>query len=547
MTLKDATYIGFKDGIFDLFSKVKDDDHTAYLRESLNQFVDFNTTDNAFAVMDSFFDLYFERNEKNPLTDMVGMLKTYEEQAASLTDSQRDHYIHMVNVFVLGICIYASNPKVMKAFSDKGQNQEEFLFSWGIASLLHDIGYPAEIVNNQAKRFFDAIQGSVPKEDRATPILCVHSQNKLWTLPSNEVSNNDLLSQVSSAIVDSFRLDGEHINDMIHKYMLCMENKEFIDHGFYSMIMFLRWRSETPLLPRAPKGCKVGEQAAAILLHNYYGRVLIDNQMVGPMHISDFPLAYLLILCDELQEWNRRSYGKKGTPILPDNASVRFYENGMHIEYKTKSANMANDFPLRKKAKLYELLNVDEVFQHKIEIFCTCDIVADLALKEVSEDVHIPRLLAVNIERLAASIHNEYNRNRLIEKPGEPLEYPSWDSLSQQMKYSNIRQARAIPDKLWSVGFILSDDPNAWGRVKEFTPKDREFLAKQEHDLWVEERVANGWIYGKNKDVINKISPYVASWEDIPPEVQNYDFETVDFIIPAVEAIGMYVCRPTSP
>lgn len=540
MTPMCAKYVGFREGITEFFSCVgKDDDRTAYLRESLCLFVDFNTSSNAFGVMDSFFDLYFERNDKCLLNDIVGMLKTYEERAALLTDSQRDHFVHSVNVFVLGICFFMSSSRIRKAFSDKCQEYEEFLFSWGIVSLLHDIGYPAEIVSNQAKRFFDIMQDGTPRENSATPTLSVRNPDKLSTLSSEE----DLLASVSSVIADSFGLDMKCVNDMIHCYTHHMEENSFIDHGFYSAVMLLRWRVEASLLPRAPSGCRVGEQAAAILLHNYYGRVLMKNMKLGPMRADDFPLAFLLILCDELQEWNRRSYGIKGTPILPDNASIKFYNDGVHVEYRAKSSRIAEDFPSKKKEKLHELLDVGEVFSSGIDIICTCENIAGLALKEIAGDTHIPRLLADNIERLAISIHNQYNRNRQRENPEASLEHPSWEFLSQQMKYSNIRFAREIPEKLSLVGLSLSVDIGCKEKVNEFAPEEREFLARQEHDYWVKERVTNGWTYGEEKDVTNKISPYIADWDDIPPDIQKYDFEMIDFIIPAVESIGMYVYR----
>jgi len=47
----------------------------------------------------------------------------------------------------------------------------------------------------------------------------------------------------------------------------------------------------------------------------------------------------------------------------------------------------------------------------------------------------------------------------------------------------------------------------------EFTPAEIEILAEMEHNRWVSERLFDGWVYGKKRDIEKKISPYSS-----PPE-----------------------------
>ncbi len=71
------------------------------------------------------------------------------------------------------------------------------------------------------------------------------------------------------------------------------------------------------------------DSASAILLHNYYKNVLLKPPFnKGPLSPQEHPIAYLLILCDELQEWNRTPYGildKKRN--LAEEASVLITDN----------------------------------------------------------------------------------------------------------------------------------------------------------------------------------------------------------------------------
>ena len=49
-------------------------------------------------------------------SDLLDTLKSYEENAATLLDKQRDHYVHSVNVFLLGLAVYAVNPRYREVF-----------------------------------------------------------------------------------------------------------------------------------------------------------------------------------------------------------------------------------------------------------------------------------------------------------------------------------------------------------------------------------------------------------------------------------------------
>ena len=139
-----------------------------YLQQAILDFLKNETKKTAFAVYEAFFDSYriTLAGESNPFIDLLDVLLSYEENAATLIDKQRDHYIHSVNVFILGLCIYIKNAKYRTAFNTTNMDKteypnsydtkhEEFFYRWGIASLFHDVGYPIEIIGKQINKFID--------------------------------------------------------------------------------------------------------------------------------------------------------------------------------------------------------------------------------------------------------------------------------------------------------------------------------------------------------------------------------------------------------
>ena len=92
--------------------------YKAYMRQAVLEFLENESKETAFAVYDAFFDSYriTLKGESNPFVDLLDVLRSYEENAATLIDKQRDHYIHSVNVFILGLCIYAQNKNYRASF-----------------------------------------------------------------------------------------------------------------------------------------------------------------------------------------------------------------------------------------------------------------------------------------------------------------------------------------------------------------------------------------------------------------------------------------------
>jgi len=84
------------------------------------------------------------------------------------------------------------------------------------------------------------------------------------------------------------------------------------------------------------------------------------------------------------------------------------------------------------------------------------------------------------------------------------------------------------------------DDPRP--AVDRFEPGEVELLAEMEHTRWCAERLLADWVLGPS-DKPRRISPYIVPWAALPPEIQEYDRETVRLIPAFMGQIGKKVCR----
>jgi len=549
--------------------------YKAYLHQAVIEFLENETKDTAFGVYRSFFDSYriTLEGKTNPFIDLLDVLLSYEERASTLIDKQRDHYVHSVNVFLLGLCFYSQNPNFREAFDavnlDKANypfsydtKHEEFFYRWGIASLFHDVGYPVEIIGKQINKFisfatevdrqgqvkthlefdnfeeFNAIAEIRPKQDFIKSYYESHPSCAYVDL----LKPNDLLAHKLHL---SLGVDLKTVKTALDRFPEIMAKSGFIDHGYYSAIIVLRWygfliqscnyKPEYFFHP-------ILDSASAILLHNYYKNVIQKPPFSkGPLSPREHPIAYLLILCDELQEWNRTPYGildKKRN--LAEEASVLITDKRLEMTYIDKDTPLPEQFSADKEATLSKLLDMDALFADGFSIKCELRSFLGPTQGLIDQEVDItPRLLLGNLEKLAVAIHDLYNQQQLKRHPEKSLAYPKFSDLPDSLKYSNLRQARSIAKKLDLMGWEIRPEGSAGEAISEIPDDVVEVLAVFEHDEWVRERLGYGWTYGKVKDNENKISPYLVPYDELNEEIKNLDRDTIRNIPALLGMIGM--------
>lgn len=553
------------------YEERKVNDYEIYLKRAILDFLEDESKETAFDVYVTFFDSFkmMTQGSKN-FIDLLDVLKSYEENAATLIDKQRDHYVHSVNVFALGLAIYAQNKNfraiIEEDYKRNSKNnekystsREEFLFKWGIASLCHDVGYPVEITNNQIKKFIKLVSDVDGTNKSADPYIAFKDFDVLNGIPSISIDSSviseledidpyksiDLLSHNMHSRLGT---DLETTKKYLSEFLSYMQKSGFVDHGFYSSLILLKWYGHMLQVSGISSDVlynEIVDAAGAILLHNYYKNVLMREPFsLMALTPDKHPMAYLLILCDELQEWNREAYGiEDRKKVLADESRLSITESLLSVEYLAPRGAMERGFAEKKETLFNSVIDIKAIFDDGIKVNCLAS--SDLYIESIQqEDIRIaPRPLLKNIEKLAKLIHDDYNKKQIERNPDIVLKYPTWDSLTEDLKYSNLRQARSITDKLRYLGYTASEENEEGIEVKELDAAQIEYLAKIEHDSWVEERLKNGWTYGEIKDTDNKISPYLIPYEELTEDIKELDRDTVRNIIPLLNSIGLKVYR----
>lgn len=145
-------------------------------------------------------------------------------------------------------------------------------------------------------------------------------------------------------------------------------------------------------------------------------------------------------------------------------------------------------------------------------------------------------------DRLGRRIHEIYRDNQFRERISKEESMKKWDALLPYLKESNMQQADDMIYKLQRMGFAVKKAADGIKPVV-FTPEEAERMAEMEHGRWNAERLLDGWVYGKVKDVKRKVSPCLVSWKDLPDSVREWDRQAVREIPGLLTGLGYEIYR----
>ncbi|NMC59245.1 MAG: hypothetical protein GYA51_07680 [Candidatus Methanofastidiosa archaeon] len=373
--------------------------------KSINNFLQDKTEEKAYEVYKSFFEAYWIgiQEKVNPFLELTQIMKNFEEYGGKLIEKHRDHYIHTVFVFLLGLAIYVQNSNFRKSFDEYALNKEvypdsydtkneEFFYRWGLASLSHDIAYPLEIIVKQANEYIKFVcEYNKPVEEIMGIKINLSTSSEFLDLPllqprekSRKKFNinyqkfetrfaGDSISLLSYVISENFKIELNKVKNDLNQFLKDMSEKNFIDHGFFSSIIMLRWYyyliKETKWNP-AYFYFPILDSSTSILLHNYYKHRLMKSPFdLELIQVNKHPIAYLLILCDELQEWDRKGYGRTSiNKNTPSNFELIINESELHIKYKYLKAKEDKEFFKEKQKAINKVINIADLFNNGIKI-----------------------------------------------------------------------------------------------------------------------------------------------------------------------------------
>ena len=525
------------------------------LENALKKFLNSGRKEDAFTVFFCFSEIYqlFGKGYENT-QKLLEMLSDHEYHSGELLSKHRDHYSHSVYVFALGLAIYANDPNYRNSYlkfyglDDNGKSAYQFLKYWGIVALFHDIGYPFQLAHEQIKTYSEEIWGG-----KCPSNPYVSYGNLVNFLAFDEATSKKLSKTFSENITNINELlayglkvrEGYDFDTVCQKlFDRIVAQPNFMDHGYFSAVDLTRQFTATP---KFDLDMRMLDVLTAILLHNSFNKYDAPNK--HPIALTEHPLAYLIIICDEFQCWDRLAYGKvsKRDPIAWD-VQFEIHENAIVVNY------IFDSYTIRKyddEGNLNVELNKnykemrEGTFLNKI--YSYIDSPLKIAVKtEEKKKQKKTQLYAsddsfINLCDLAKAIHISYNEHcksfsgsRIDEDFGKlPLEF----------KVSNIEQAKSYASKLELINCFYSGKDLDYPVVEDF---DRNivsdfadnlgFLCREEHVRWVKEKLSMGWKYGTDyKDVEERnrkrIHKSIVPYELLSEEEQSKDALMVNNII----------------
>jgi hypothetical protein len=70
-----------------------------------------------------------------------------------------------------------------------------------------------------------------------------------------------------------------------------------------------------------------------------------------------------------------------------------------------------------------------------------------------------------------------------------------------------------------------------------------ELLAKNAHEVWAQERMAQGWKYGPARSDATKEHPCLVPYEDLPESEKEFDRNTAMETLKAISAMGYRIVK----
>jgi hypothetical protein len=95
----------------------------------------------------------------------------------------------------------------------------------------------------------------------------------------------------------------------------------------------------------------------------------MDSCKLKPLKVDTHPIAYLLILCDQLQEWNRECYGEENLKNeYPTDIELTVNNSTMELTYRFSQRSLNNRDFSKITNKVYKLLTIHDIFEEGIQI-----------------------------------------------------------------------------------------------------------------------------------------------------------------------------------
>lgn len=70
-----------------------------------------------------------------------------------------------------------------------------------------------------------------------------------------------------------------------------------------------------------------------------------------------------------------------------------------------------------------------------------------------------------------------------------------------------------------------------------------EEMAKNVHEVWAQNRISQGWVYGEKRDDVLKHHPCLIPYEDLPEVEKAYDRDTAVGTLKLIRKLGFKITK----
>ena len=513
------------------------------LERELEKFIDSGAAEDAYTVYYCYLEMFFGHYGKSK--KMVELLSEFESNGSSLLMKHRDHYSHSVYVFALGLAIYESNDAYRAGFkrfygfdTDEANTGADhaaaccFLEYWGLTSLFHDIGYPFELPFEQVLSYYEVAgkkrgEGSLylayRNVDAITKLGDAAKEQflKLYGRPFG--STEELFAfGITEKLGAAYDFTEEYMLGKIHDKPIAPNTfNYFMDHAYFSATRLYCEIENSIGIEKINE--KHVDALTAILLHNSLFKFAVSffngKNYKRPLRMDEHPLAFLLMLCDELQCWDRTAYGRNSrTELHPMAADFDFNNNAIHaIYYFDKEEQEKIDaFKVRyrrwedsgeegsaPRLKAYsDMAEKEQRFASDIEKIVELTeipltvVPGTRAVDRKSKHTYLSASNFLHLYDFAVALNARYSYQGREKNAATGDLEKEFEELSLEYQLSNINQAKSFAKYLDALGCFYTDRPVDYEMITSFTEDQMNVIAPMEHARWIREHIDMGWMSG---------------------------------------------------